>query len=81
MGLPKYVNTGEKRIEGSFGWSVQLKHVVKVKVADLEMKEANMFVVASEEMTMMSPVIFVDICIVLEAMIVNSHNIPSCPYK
>jgi hypothetical protein len=73
MCLPKVTNTGEKRMKESFSSSVEPKHIVETKADNLETKEANMSVAASEEMTMMSLAFFVVMCIGFE--------VPSCPYK
>jgi hypothetical protein len=60
--LPKYINTCEKRSGGSFGLCAELKHIIDVEVVGPKTK-TNMFAAASEEMTIMSPTILIDVCI------------------
>lgn len=52
-----------------------MKHVAKAEANDLETNEVNMFYTTSRQMTILSLVVFVTICIGFEAMVVILHKV------
>jgi hypothetical protein len=60
--LLKNVNTGEKSSGRSFGLYAEPKHVIEPEAAGLETKETGVAAAASEELTIISLVFFVAIC-------------------
>lgn len=72
--LLKDVNTGKKRIEGSFSFDAQPKHIIEVEAAGPKMKESSIFANASKEMTILSLVVFIFYYIGFKVIIVVLHG-------